>query len=359
MKKAKIEDIKIEFERNGYLLLSDVYINCKKNLLIQHIKCGYKYEKTLDKFRSGNRCPKCSRAVISEKQRLDKDTIVQNFKNFGFEVISDISLYVNTKTKIVLRHKCGYEFSRTVDSFNNYKKCPKCEGLEIYNIKTIKENLAKNGYKLLEKYKGAIARKHLLEHNCGSIEVKGIENVLKRNKCNNCHGRVQNIEKIKKYIEKYEFVQLSSYKNNQSPILMKCKSGHIQERSWNVFSKKPLICSYCKINFNENKCRKILENLLKTEFPRKRSIFQENKSLELDGYNENLKLAFEYNGIQHYKNIKFFHKKGDDLEIRKKRDLIKQELCNLYKIKLIIIPYYIENKEDFIKSKLIEFDINL
>ncbi len=79
-----------------------------------------------------------------------------------------------------------------------------------------------------------------------------------------------------------------------------CSKGHewktaIEHRSYGTG------CPYCSRFKTENKCRIILEDIFDKPFPKNRKAL--NCRLELDGYCEELKLAFEYNGIQHYKRI--------------------------------------------------------
>ena len=66
-------------------------------------------------------------------------------------------------------------------------------------------------------------------------------------------------------------------------------------------------CTKCKssIFFREAWARFICEQLVGKEFPKKRPDFliprSKRRPLELDGFCESLKLAFEYQGEQHYK----------------------------------------------------------
>jgi hypothetical protein len=73
--------------------------------------------------------------------------------------------------------------------------------------------------------------------------------------------------------------------------------------------------------------------------------------MELDGFCKELNLAFEYNGIQHYKFVKFFHRTLEKLKIRQLDDIRKIELCKKNNINLIIIPYNIKNIKTFILEK--------
>ena len=71
--------------------------------------------------------------------------------------------------------------------------------------------------------------------------------------------------------------------------------------------------------------------------------------LELDGYNEDLGIAFEYNGPQHYK-LEFYmkvYKLSKDVALRRlqrqqQNDQIKKELCIKKGIVLIVIPFDIK-----------------
>lgn len=62
--------------------------------------------------------------------------------------------------------------------------------------------------------------------------------------------------------------------------------------------------------------------------------------LELDGYNEELRLAFEYHGVQHFKYTPFFHRNGEiDLEKQKERDARKEWQCIVNMVSLIAVTY--------------------
>lgn len=113
----------------------------------------------------------------------------------------------------------------------------------------------------------------------------------------------------------------------------------------------------------EIECRKVLENIFKKPFIKTRPSFLRNSvtsdedtdiNLELDCYNEDLKIACEYNGIQHYKYNPFFHKTKDSFQNQKYRDYMKRDLCVKNGIKLIEVPYTvkIEDIESFIKKEL-------
>jgi hypothetical protein len=98
-----------------------------------------------------------------------------------------------------------------------------------------------------------------------------------------------------------------------------------------------------RISKGEQICREVLESYFKKPFPTCRPKFLRNnvtgKCLELDCYNDELKIAVEYNGAQHYKFIPKFHQTEKEFMFQKYRDQTKHFLCKQNGIKLITIPY--------------------
>jgi hypothetical protein len=93
----------------------------------------------------------------------------------------------------------------------------------------------------------------------------------------------------------------------------------------------------------ETLCRDIAQRLFNKPFTKVRPDFLKNNvtgsNLELDIYNEELKIAIEYNGQQHYKYVPFFHKNYEHFLNQKYRDEIKRMLCRQNGIHLIEISY--------------------
>jgi hypothetical protein len=80
----------------------------------------------------------------------------------------------------------------------------------------------------------------------------------------------------------------------------------------------------------------IFEFLFQKQFPKCRESFLER--LELDGYNSELKVAFEYQGIQHFEVVPHWGNKAK-FDAIQQRDKRKREICTEEKITLIEIPY--------------------
>jgi hypothetical protein len=110
-------------------------------------------------------------------------------------------------------------------------------------------------------------------------------------------------------------------------------------------------CPNCASKRSERLCRDIFEKILNKNFPTRRPKWL--NGLELDGYNEELKLAFEYNGEQHEYYVPTFHKNGEeDFYKQQARDEEKRKLCKDNDVTLIEIPYEFNYKNE---EKLINF----
>lgn len=101
-------------------------------------------------------------------------------------------------------------------------------------------------------------------------------------------------------------------------------------------------------------CRRVLEEIYQREFPSSRPDFLKNPetgyNLELDGYNEDLGIAFEYNGIQHYIYPNWVHRTKDDFMKQTRRDQYKISQCDRSGVYIISIPYEVPHNKirDFI-----------
>jgi hypothetical protein len=116
-----------------------------------------------------------------------------------------------------------------------------------------------------------------------------------------------------------------------------------------------------KESTGETRARRFLEIYFNDTFPKSRPGFMVNHvtgskyNLELDCYNEKLRLAVEYNGAQHYNFTPFFHRNKEAFYNQKYRDELKRIRCKELGITFIEIPYTEEDRlEEFLEEKLNE-----
>ena len=110
----------------------------------------------------------------------------------------------------------------------------------------------------------------------------------------------------------------------------------------------------------ERECRRVLQKLFNKPFNNCRPDFLLNPvtggrfNLELDCFEESLKLAVEYNGVQHYKYVPYFHKNKEAFYNQKYRDDLKRRLCRENRINLIEVPNTVELNqiENFLSTRL-------
>ena len=97
------------------------------------------------------------------------------------------------------------------------------------------------------------------------------------------------------------------------------------------------------ISKGERLCKRVIQRLFKRSFTKIRPDFLKDpttkRNLEIDLYNDSLKLDIEYNGIQHYEYTKRFHKTYSDFRRQQERDVLKKRLCKENGILLIVVPY--------------------
>jgi len=153
------------------------------------------------------------------------------------------------------------------------------------------------------------------------------------------------------------------YINNKSKLLWQCEIGHIWSASYaEIISNR--WCPYCSSGLYEKICRLYFETIFGKSFVKTRPSWLINENgnrLELDGYCIELGIAFEHNGMQHYRDVEWF---GGDCNKQKEHDLIKKKICYDRGISLIIIPSLqekikISDLKLFIKNECLNIGIKL
>ena len=133
-----------------------------------------------------------------------------------------------------------------------------------------------------------------------------------------------------------------AYINSTTKLLWRCANGHEFQASPTSIKNSGTWCPKCHFFRNEELYRSMFEYIFDTEFKKVRPKFliskKTGKRMELDGYAPKLKVAFEYNGEQHYQG-RFFGDNSKKLVEIKSRDEQKVKACKENKIKLFVIKY--------------------
>lgn len=189
------------------------------------------------------------------------------------------------------------------------------------------------------------------------------------NWCPKCSGRGKSsIEEMQEIAKSRGGKCLSKiYINSRNKLEWECSVGHTWMAKPNGI-KRGKWCPDCSSSFGERICRVYFETIFDKKFPKVRPNWlrnsENNHLLELDGYCEELGIAFEHQGRQHYSNIEHFKKTQEELENRIYIDKLKRKLCNQNNIILIEIPEVrsltkLDDLEQFIFNELLKNEINL
>lgn len=158
---------------------------------------------------------------------------------------------------------------------------------------------------------------------------------------------------------------VEDYKTAHSKLKVQCADQHEFLISKNNLNKPTCWCPACSIYITELITIKTITHLLGKPFEKCRPDWLINPiseyPMELDGYNEELKIAVEYNGKQHYEFSNFFHSTLDKFNAQLSRDNLKRQLCKEHDIFLIEVPYTVEIKDiaKFISDKLFSIGLDV
>ena len=294
VKKYTILDMqKLANKREG-ICLSKKYINANTKITWQCAK-GHTWEADPSHIKRGQWCPSCGGT-----KKLSIKDMHDLAKKMGGICLS--KKYINIDTKLKWRCAKGHTWEAIPYSIKIGKWCPKCR--DIITAKRM--------------------RKHTLKEISDIAKKRG-------GKCLS-----------KKYV------------NWHKKLKWQCKEGHIWEASFSNISRGTW-CPVCSYGLSERICRKFFEIIFNKKFPISRPKWLKigkRTFLHLDGYNEELKLAFEYHGKQHYEDIGIYNNILN-LDKRKEYDNIKRNLCKKNLITLIEIPYTVEyeDMDEYIVSK--------
>jgi uncharacterized protein with PIN domain len=332
------EYVKTKFDEENYKLISTTYKNAREKL---DVICnnGHTYHPTFENFLHGHKCPYCNK-----NGRITIDKIKEFCKTINYTVI-DISNFKNSKSKFVVECDKGHKYETAWNYLDSGYRCPICKGGVKHTYHHIKEQIEKEGYKLIsDTYKNAMVK---IEVECpkGHQYKVSYANFYMGHRCPVCNGGIKHTHSyIKEQIEKEGYELLSTdYNNNHSVLSMKCTNKHQFKMRYSDFQKGQR-CPLCSFIDGKSKPEKVIVEFIKTIHnglivENDRSVIKNpitKKMLELDVYLPDLNKAIEFNGI-------YWHGKEDV----KQRDIIKSNQCIEKNIDLLVIDEndWINNKE--------------
>lgn len=358
-----------------------------KKFEFQCTKCGHNWNRPpsqqLTTKPNRKKPPSCSKCGGSHPKT--KNEIEQILKELNIEPLEGLKS-IKKKDNYSVRKRFCYKCKKCKTGGNlnlnqlverkkkKYQICECSARRHTWTLEKLRSEGLKNGFKLIgnpkkidynEKFKWKCQKKtHITYFTIQSL----------KNGCNKC------------YNEK-KFTSLADIENflTQNTSNLKIASG--QEWIGGGSSRYHVKCQVCEKEFSKSfynliktpRCifesrsyseiivQFFLEELLNIKFiiNKKYSFLKnsEGNKMELDGYNEENKIAFEHHGIQHYKE-NGLHRGNNNLKRRKLDDSLKEKQCKKMGIRLIIIPALgeltpLDKLKEKIKDELLRLNIKI
>jgi predicted nucleic acid-binding Zn ribbon protein len=232
--------------------------------------CGTPFISDSNKQRFCKR--KCSNIYNNKSKRLKYNDVKEFIENKGYTLLSKS---YTLKDKLTVRCPMGHEYNVAFGNFRTGKRCPVCNGGVSITYDYVKEQIEKEGYRLLS----------------------------------------------------------NEYINAHKKLEIECPKGHKYKVIWNAFQQGSR-CPVCVAISNSSKMECELYNFVKnitTEDVIANNIKQilnpvTNRYLELDIWIPSLRKAIEFNG-------EYWHSKKKVMD----RDIIKKQVCMENNIELMVV----------------------
>lgn len=341
------------FHGDAYIYDNVKYIDCDTNVEIICRKHGKFFQVPSSHLR-GCGCVKCfgkktlttelfiEKAIEKHGNTYNYDSVVYKHNKINVEIVCKTHGPFWQKPSLHLQGKgcpkCNPSFKLTKNGFIK-KSAEKHEGKYDYSF--VKYENVRTNVEIVCKTHGAFWQKPSLHLNGAGCSK------CAKNKKHTKESFIQKAIEIHGECYDYSFI---NYVDFTTAVSIKC-------RDHGLFNQLPSIhiqnhgCPRCNNFVTENQVRNIFESLFDSKFPSKWIPFLDRR-FQLDGYNKEEKLAFEYMGEQHYILIPFFHRKKDSLLRIQLKDQIKKMWCKRNRINLIVVRYDEENIENFIIKSL-------
>lgn len=347
--KYDYEYVKRYFEKYGYTLLEEVYLNSSQKLRSLCPK-GHEYFVEFRNFKhKGTRCPICN---PSGRAKLKIEDVRAFIESEGFKLLSDE--YKNNSTKLDIECPEGHTHSMTFGNFQRGRRCPHCSNIAKHDYEYVKEYIESFGYKLISKeYLGN--HKHLeVECEKGHRYSVAFAHFKNGKRCPYCQGVAKySIDDVIAYTNETNIIYVSgTYKDIDSKLNFKCDKGHEFKTSFRIV-KRGCVCPACNVSKGEEMIANVLDKY-NIEYIREHRFpdCKYKSMLPFDFYLPKANRCIEFDGVQHFEPVSFFGGKRA-FEKTKLRDEIKTNYCKDTGIGLTRIPYWdFDNIEEILINEL-------
>jgi hypothetical protein len=342
-----------EFNR-GILVTSKVDVNTDP--ITFRCQKKHNFYLSLRQVKRGSWCEFCRDGIP-----YNQGEAIKILKQSGYDLKSQFTTLGGEVKAICL--KCKDErnqpFNRLRDNPCKHKRVQAHGALEKMQAAAKKFEgtlVSKSGRYIQDEYKWECKEGHRFDRT-------GYDVIHRDRWCTTCEPTRVDLSRAKELVEARGGKLLTKGTiDSKTRLSIVCNLGHHFEKSWNeMSSSRAQWCDTCSSKSkSEEMARTVLEQISGLAFPKKRPVWlvYEGRRLELDGFNEQSKVAFEYQGQQHYDTKGVYGGTKEQLERRKNIDDTKRKLCTERGVYLIEIAYTVrpENFKEEILSELIRLD---
>lgn len=294
--------------------------------------CHYQWKTSLNSIRLCVKgCPKCTNCAVLTIE----DAIVIAQSNGGTCLSPE---YVNKNEPLEWQCANGHTFLMPLGRARHQGSwCPHCARVARKTIEDCHNTALSRSGKCLETAYINSKSPMQWQCSCGYIWTSNYHDICGGHWCPKCG------DAIKKSLACCCSMAVSQggkclsteYVNNKTPLEWMCARGHVFQSPW-MYVQAGHWCPYC-LNKTENLVRRSFEKFFGVLFNTARPKWL--CRLTLDGYNEEKRIAFEYDGIWHFQKHYAARDDIDTLGLYQERDRRKTELCALNNVTLIRISY--------------------
>ena len=308
-------------------------------------------------------CPTCAqesrRGQASSRRILTLQHLTEHASRLGGSCLA--SEYVNSKAKVLWQCRNGHKWAASTSSVLHANSwCIQCTAKGPLGLKLLQDHAAAlGGLCLATEYRNS-ACKVLWRCKHGHEWQATPKKVLRAGTwCPHCAKRAPDgLRRVQAHAVSLGGQCLTtSYQNSVRKLEWMCRFGHKWSASAHSVLIKRTWCPKCAATTwrTESEVRCVFEAIF---FPAEfQSCFPDFlDGLQLDGYCPDLRLAFEYQGKQHYDPNSFFHSR-DPTSFRKQqeRDAAKAKRCQQTGVRLVIVPYFVRDKRLHVQLALLQW----
>lgn len=284
--KYSVEDVAKRFGELGLKLIERTYLGFGIPHRYQCNKCGHQSAKRpSDAFYQATGCKKCGQRRVAESHRLTAQDYAERFRKRGLVALD---LPANPNEEVAVRCiKCGRADRMSLAQSERSNPCQSCNPPNYASIPVVEY------YAVAERFGGQLLKKG---------------------------------------------------KTSKTNSIWKCELGHTFRRSYNSIIINNSFCNVCTTGFQEMLAKTIMEKLFRRPFVKTRIAGSKSvggKTLEVDLFNEDLGLAVEMNGFQHYQVVDFTGKGRKAAErnfsIQQENDRRRAQACKDAGITLVVV----------------------